>query len=110
MIPRLELLFSSSITLNMLQSTLSDTYRRYKADTNRVISWLVDNSECKVKGGISANILPELAKKVPPEHNAEDVLRILDQVIQARTECAAQYMHKVAHQASTATHEHFIHI
>jgi hypothetical protein len=94
----------------MLHGTLLDTYRRYKADTNRVIRWLVNNSECKVKENVSANILPELAKHVRPEHNAEDVLRILDQVIQARTECAAQYMQKVDRQASTETHEHFIHI
>jgi hypothetical protein len=110
MIPRLEFLFSASTTLNMLNVTLLDTYRRYKADTDRVIRWLVDNSGYKVKGNVTANILPALAKKVPPEHNAEDILRILDQVIQARTECAAQYQHKVDHQASTKTHEHFIRI
>jgi len=94
----------------MLHGTFFDTYRRYKVDTDRVICWLVDNSECKVKGNVSANVLPELAKKVPLEQNADDVLRILDQVIQARTECAAQYKHKVDHEVSTETHEHFIHI
>lgn len=110
MIPRLQTLSSASTTLNMLHGTLLDTYRRYKVDTDRVIRWLIDNSEFKVKKDVSANILPALAKKVPPEHDAEDVLRILDQVIQARTECAAQYQQKVDHQASTEKHDHFIRV
>jgi len=90
LIPRLEFLISSSTTLTMLHGTLLDTYKRYKADTDRVIRWLVDNSRYKVKADVSANTLPELARNVPPDHDSENVLRILDQVIQARTECAAQ--------------------
>jgi hypothetical protein len=35
---------------------------------------------------------------------------MLDQIIEARTECAAQYRFKVDHRASTQTHEHFIYI
>ena len=92
----------------MLRGTLLHTYRRYKADTDRVIRWLVDNSRYKVKADVSANILPELARNVPPDHDSEDVLRILDQVIQARTECAAQYKYKSHHQTSNETHEHFV--
>jgi hypothetical protein len=110
MVRHLELFLSASTTLNMLHGTLLDTYRRYKANTDRVIRWLVENSEHKVKGTLSANVLPELAAKVPSERNSEDVLRILDQVIQARTECATQYKYKVNHQASTEKHEHFIRI
>jgi hypothetical protein len=87
-----------------------DTCKRYKANTEIVIHWLVDNSGLRVEGHVSANILPELAKNIPPGHYSEDVLRMLDQIIEARTECAAQYRFKVDHRASTQTHEHFNHI
>jgi hypothetical protein len=87
----------------MLRGTLLHTYKRYKADTDRVIRWLVDNSRYKVKADVSANILPELARNVPPNHDSENVLRILTQVIQARTECAAQYKYKSHHQTSNET-------
>lgn len=109
-VPRLESLHPSSITLTMLQGALLDTYRRYKVDTDRVIHWLVVNSRYKVKANVSANILPELAKNVPPEQDSENILRILDQVIQARTECALQYKHNIDHQASNETHKHFVSI
>jgi hypothetical protein len=79
MIPRLGFLISSSTTLTMLQGTLLHTYKRYKADTDRVILWLVDNSRYKVKADVSANILPELARNVPPDHDSVNVLRMLDQ-------------------------------
>jgi hypothetical protein len=110
MIPRLEFLIISSTTLTMLHGTLLHTYKRYKVDTDRVIRWLVDNSRYKVKADVSVNILPELARNVPPDHDSENVLRILDQVIQARAECAAQYKYKSRHQASNETHEHFVSI
>jgi hypothetical protein len=73
----------------LLQGTLLRTYKRYKADTDRVIRCLVNNSRYNVKADVSTNILPELAWNVPPDHNSENVLRILNQVIQARTECVA---------------------
>ena len=58
----------------------------------------------------NVNLLPELARTLPPERVSDNIICILDRVIHARSECAAHYKQKVGLEPSNARHEYFLSI
>ncbi|KAI9718489.1 MAG: hypothetical protein M1828_006672 [Chrysothrix sp. TS-e1954] len=119
----------------MLDETYFDTYKRYKAGTRRVFDWLVETTGDEIllsqslQTGPSSRVrlttkdLPRLARKatsllaasasasasmVPPS-----IRGVLDQIITARRQCAAQHRLKTEHaekftSESNKRHDHFI--
>ncbi|KAF3094187.1 hypothetical protein TWF102_007692 [Orbilia oligospora] len=123
--------------MSTLPEAIIDTYKRYKAGTNRVISFLVQSScapakdlvpkhkpkASKKKGKSASKVKPEninlrdlvpLAKNVVskglkvPSH----LLSILEDVIKARSKCARWYRGQTPHGLAFEheKHEHFIRV
>lgn len=111
-----------------MAAPISDLYARYKLGTKRVVQWLADTagrSSDGVDGPIvtlSTNDITELADSIAeaatnnaPPKDLESIIRILEDVIAGRSECAVWYKLKTAEQdrdeefaRSQTSHRHFI--
>ncbi|KAK6516545.1 hypothetical protein TWF506_006450 [Arthrobotrys conoides] len=123
--------------MSTLPEAIIDTYKRYKAGTNRVISFLIRFGQTPINGPTSkpkpkapkkrgkpaskvennsvnlrdlvpfAKSVVSKGRKVPPH-----LLSILEDVIKARTKCARWYRGQLSLKPTTEhkKHEHFIRV
>ena len=112
----------------MLGEVYFDTYKRYKAGTDKILKWLTETAGYILGSGsgtrtgsktdsLSVNDYPlladQIAKAVPPPTIPSHILTTLEPVISARQECAAHHR-QISKNAGTPedwsdrAHDHFL--